>query len=215
MTPSQHTNPHTSGSPKSALGKGLVVVIILVALAVGTAVMALRSCEAGVGASGKTTITPTQITRIRSIGEWEFLSISNEELVDTVRRGFFGDDELSRIYYGTLRLGIDLDEVADNWITMDHDTVTVLLPPIKLLDNHFIDEARTQAFYEEGKWSEADKAKLTAKAVAAMKKRCLTPENISSAEQNASTQFDVLLRSMGFEFTKVRFSKSPDSPNKK
>ena len=30
-------------------------------------------------------ITPEQIQSIRDIGQWEFLSISNEELVDTVR----------------------------------------------------------------------------------------------------------------------------------
>ena len=52
-------------------------------------------------------ITPTQIRSIEQIGKWSFLEISDEEIVDTIRRGFFSDDELVRIYYGTLRLGVD------------------------------------------------------------------------------------------------------------
>lgn len=32
--------------------------------------------------------TPTIVERMRSIGQWEFLSISDEELIDTVRTGF-------------------------------------------------------------------------------------------------------------------------------
>lgn len=190
------------------IGAGLVAAIALAALAAGGLFLTLRSCGAGVGDSGKTTLSPTQIARIKSIGQWEFLAVSDEELVDTVRHGFFGDDELSRIYYGTLRLGIDLRDVADDWVGVDGDTVTLLLPPVRLLDEHFLDEARTRAFYEEGRWSEADKAKLARKAMALMKQRCLTPANIRSAEQNAAAQFDNLLRSMGFETARVRFQET-------
>ena len=55
-------------------------------------------------------MTPSQIESIRRIGQWEFMSINDEELVDTIRKGFFSDDHLVRIYYGTLRLGIDLSD---------------------------------------------------------------------------------------------------------
>ena len=56
----------------------------------------------------KVSLTPTQIKSIESIGQWEFLAVSDEEIVDTVKHGFFSDSELIRIYYGTLRLGLDL-----------------------------------------------------------------------------------------------------------
>ena len=56
--------------------------------------------------------TPTIVERMRSIGQWEFLSISDEELIDTLRTGFFTDDELVRIYYGTLSIGIDLRDCS-------------------------------------------------------------------------------------------------------
>lgn len=150
-------------------------------------------------------ITPVQVDKIKSIGQWEFLTIADEELIDTMRHGFFGTSELARIYYGTLRLGIDLRQVSEGWILMDHDTVVATLPAIRLLDDKFLDEARTKTFYEEGKWSEDDKAALTRRACDAMKRRCMTADNVSLAQQNAKKQFESLLKAMNFSFVKVRF----------
>jgi hypothetical protein len=186
-------------------GIGVLVFTALVAGIIAFIFWTVKSCNVETGKNGKIGITPVQIAKIQDIGQWEFLAVSDEELVDTIRHGFFGDDELSRIYYGILRLGIDLNETEEGWIKMDEDTVTVILPPIKLLDEKFIDEARTKAFYEEGKWSETAKAELTKKAERTMKARCLTPSNIHSAEQNASAQFNALLQAMGFKFTRIRF----------
>ncbi len=177
-----------------------------VAIVLGAAAWWLRGTHVGLSHTSRIDITPVQIERIRSIGEWEFLSISDEELVDTVRHGFFGDDGLARIYYGTLRLGFDLGEVQEGWIRMDHDTVSVTLPPVRLLDERFLDEARTRSFYEDGRWTEADRARLTRRAEAAMRDRCLTPANIASAERQAAAQMSQLLRAMGFAQVRVRFA---------
>lgn len=152
---------------------------------------------------GTMEVTPVQIEKIRSIGQWEFLSVSDEEIVDTIRHGFFGDDELSRIYYGTLRLGIDLGEIKDDWITKDKDTVIVKLPPVKLLDDNFIDEARTKSFIEDGKWTEADRAALTRKANVMMRRRCLTQANYRNAKTRAEDQVGRLIKSMGFKYVRV------------
>lgn len=193
------------GQSVKALILKLLIIAALIAGVLAFAIWVIKGCGVKTEKSGKIGITPVQIAKIKNIGQWEFLAISDEELIDTIRHGFFGDDELARIYYGTLRLGIDLGETKEGWIKMEQDTVTVLLPPVKLLDHNFIDEARTKAFFEEGKWSEADKAKLTAKAARVMKARCMTPANIRSAEQNASAQFSNLLQSMGFKFSRIRF----------
>lgn len=193
------------GQSVKALVLKFLIIAALIAGVLAFAIWAIKGCGVKTEKSGKIGITPVQIAKIKNIGQWEFLAISDEELIDTIRHGFFGDDELARIYYGTLRLGIDLGETKEDWIKMEQDTVTVLLPPVKLLDHNFIDEGRTKAFFEEGKWSEADKAKLTAKAARVMKARCMTPANIRSAEQNASAQFSNLLQSMGFKFSKIRF----------
>ena len=117
-------------------------LIVLLILGVLLFMFFSRTSSISLDDEGELTLSPTQIKSMENIGEWEFLSISNEEIVDTVRHGFFGDNELVRIYYGTLRLGIDMHETREGWISLQGDTVTAVLPPVKLLDNDFIDEAR-------------------------------------------------------------------------
>jgi hypothetical protein len=155
----------------------------------------------------KISVTPTQIQSIRDIGEWEFLSISNEELVDTIRKGLFSDDQLVRIYYGTLRLGINMQETSPGWLTVKGDTVMAILPKVKLLDRQFIDEARTQSFYESGKWKAQDREALYKKAHRQMLKRCMTTANLKTAQENAEAQFRQLLLAMGFKNVEVRSEK--------
>lgn len=61
--------------------------------------------------------TPIEINSIRRIGQWEFLSIKTEELVDSVKKGFFFDDRIVCIYRGTLSLGIDMEKCDSTWIS--------------------------------------------------------------------------------------------------
>ncbi len=151
--------------------------------------------------------TPMEVENVRSIGQWEFLTLSDEEIVDTVRHGFFGDKELSRIYYGTLRLGSDLSKAGDDLVRANNDSVVVTLPKITLLDSHFIDEARTRPLIEDGKWTEADRAALTRKAERMMRKRCLTKANLQKASDNARIQVAALFHAMGYKHVQVNISK--------
>lgn len=153
-------------------------------------------------------ITPTQIRHIESIGEWEFLTIADEELVDTTRHGFFGDDQLVRIYYGTLRLGINLREAHEGWIAFDGDTLRATLPPVRLLSDNFIDETRTRSFIQTGKWTHNDRKAMYMRAATAMRRRCLTQTNFQTARQNAVSQFTQLLHSMGYDKTSVTIDTS-------
>ncbi len=150
-------------------------------------------------------ITPVQIKAIEDIGEWEFLSVSDEEIVDTVRHGFFGDDELVRIYYGVARLGIDMHKVDNGWITMQGDTLVARVPQVELLDSNFIDEARTRSFIEKGKWSNADREAMYGRAMAAMRSRAMAASNVGSARRNAEVQLRNLFRSLGVENVSVVF----------
>lgn len=188
---------------KTALKVKILVIGFIVIVTTILVWQFAHSSAFHVNKEGQLEVTPVQVERIRSIGQWEFLSVSDEEIVDTIRHGFFGDDELSRIYYGTLRLGIDLSETKDDWITTNNDTVVVKLPPVKLLDDNFIDEARTKSFIEDGKWSETDRAALTRRAIALMRKRCLTKQNLNTAENNAEKQMTTLLQSMGMKYVRI------------
>lgn len=150
-------------------------------------------------------MTPTQIQSMKAIGEWEFLSVSAEELVDTVRKGLFRDDELVRIYYGTLRLGVNMHQVKRGWLQVAGDSVTVTLPQVGLLDKDFIDEARTKPFYEVGSWKPADRETLYKKAYRQMQSHCLTKENLQAAKVNGEAQFRSMMRSMGYKHVKIVF----------
>lgn len=184
-----------------------IIILTLVVIIGGSLYWWNKDNKVEGGSVGETTLSPTQVKSIESIGQWEFLSVNDEELIDTTRHGFFGDDKLVRIYFGTLHLGIDMKDVKEGWMKADQDTITCTLPPIKLLDNNFIDEAKTHSFFETGKWTGKDRQDLYNRAYAAMKKRCLSQTNITSAENNAQAQFFKMLKAMGFANVKVEFEK--------
>ena len=150
--------------------------------------------------------TPEQIQSIRDIGQWEFLAINTEEMVDTVRHGIFSDDYLVRIYYGTLRLGVDLSRIDDRQISTRGDTLILTVPNITLLDPRFIDEARTRSFHESGHWTGKDRNALYKRARRKMLIRNLTLANIVTARQIAENQLRQMLNAMGFQQVVIKFN---------
>lgn len=194
--------------------KNKIILLKLGALAIGAILLTLlivwlysgiQSSHIELGADQHIDITPQQIQSIKDIGEWEFLSISDEEMVDTIRRGILSDDHLVRIYYGTLRLGINLKQVESGWIVPRGDTLEITLPKIDLLDRDFIDEARTKSFYERGSWTSHDREALFHRAYHRMLQRSLTPENIQIAEQNGLAQVSQVMKSMGFKQVRIQY----------
>ena len=183
-----------------------ILVAAIVALAVlWWLVSGISQSEVTLDVNQEIDLTPEQITSIEAIGEWEFLAIANEELVDTTRKGFFKDDHLVRIYYGTVRLGIDMKNVEQGWLHTVGDSIVVTLPQPSLLDKNFIDEARTKSFFETGKWSHQDRDKLYQKAYRQMLAHCLTPENLRSARENGEALFTKMMKNMGYERVSVRW----------
>ena len=187
---------------KIGIGAVITVLLLLVFLWIRSAT---KGDHLDFGTDNEIDVTPTQITSIKAIGEWEFLSISAEELVDTLRKGIFSNDELARIYYGTLRLGVNMHQTRPGWIKTTGDSVTVTLPKIGLLDKDFIDEARTKSFYESGKWSTSDREAMYRKAHRQMMRHCLTKENLQAAEANGREQFERMMQAMGFAHVNIIF----------
>jgi len=191
----------------------LIAALVAIVAAVLGALWLVRACsqtEVGLAVNEDINITPERITSIKAIGEWEFLSIADEELVDTVRKGLFSDDHLSRIYYGTIRLGVNLHQVEPGWVTTSGDSLLVTLPPIGLLDRDFIDEARTKSFFESGKWSHQDREALYRRAYQLMLKHALTPDNLRQARQNGEAQMQRLFWAMGYDRVSIRFSEAAE-----
>lgn len=110
---------------------GIIIILFLIIIIGGVLYWLNKDNTMNVATEEKTTLSPTQVESIEAIGQWEFLAINDEELVDTTRHGFFGDDQLVRIYYGTLRLGIDMKDVKEGWIQTDEkkDSIVCTLPP--------------------------------------------------------------------------------------
>ena len=183
----------------------ILTLVVVVIIALRWLVRSLSHSEVTVAANEQIDITPEQITSIKALGEWEFLAIANEELVDTVRKNILKDDHLVRIYYGTVRLGVNMHQVSPGWIRTAGDSIEVVLPKIGLLDRDFIDEARSKSFFESGKWSPKDREALYRKAYKKMLHRSLTKENINKAQQNGEAQFRQMMRSMGYEHVSIRF----------
>ena len=167
--------------------------VILVVVGIVWTCNGVKNSSLSLGVNEKIDCTPNIVDRMRAIGQWEFLTVSDEELIDTVRKGFFSDDELVRIYYGKLRLGIDLSNCSEDWIMQKDDTVYVTIPEIRLLDQNFIDEARTKSFFESGKWSNADRQAMYDRARERMIRRCMNPENKKVARENAIEQMQKML----------------------
>ena len=186
----------------------LIVISVVIVAIIMLIVWIFHSTKISIENENHASVSETQIQALKDIGEWEFLAINDEELIDTIHKGIFSDHELTRIYYGTLRLGINMHEVKDGWIYVNNDTIFATLPPIQLLDSNFIDEARTTTFFEVGKWNQQTRARMYDKAKALMLRRCMTKSNIQSAEQNVSSQFYQILQSMGFEHIKIKFDTS-------
>lgn len=181
------------------------VGIILTVVVLAWIFNSVKTSSLEIGADQQIDITPEQIQSIKEIGEWEFLSISDEEMVDTTRHGLFSDDHLVRIYYGTLRLGINLKQVRTGWIIPSGDSLSITLPKVGLLDRDFIDEARTKSFYENGNWAPKDREALLQRAYQRMLRRCLTPQNIENAKQNGNAQVRQVLQGMGFKHVNIQY----------
>lgn len=151
-------------------------------------------------------VSAEEVRSIRDIGQWEFLSVSTEELVEWSRQRTFCTDRLVRIYSGTLRLGIDLKAASADWFTSLPDSVARLkLPAVSLLDANFIDEARTRSFYEKGTCPPEARTQLYEQARRQMLRRCLTPQNRRKAEENAREQFTKVFTALGFKRVDITF----------
>ena len=187
-----------------------VVTLLLAGIVILAAIWLYRGIEKteiGIEVNDRIDITPELIQKIKDIGEWEFLSVTDEQLVDTTRRGIFSDDHLVRIYYGTMRLGINMRQVEPGWLKADGDSIVVTLPPIQLLDRDFIDEARTRSFHESGSWTAKDREALFLKARRQMLRHGMTKQNIAEALKNGEALFRQMMHAMGFNHVSILWSK--------
>lgn len=163
--------------------------------------------------------TPEEIRALRDIGQWEFLAAPCEEIIERHEAHTFGDKHLVKVFRGTLSIGIDMHKASDDWFAADTTSAVIspgvlveggkaailTLPDVELLDENFIDEARTATFHEQGTFSSKIKQELYDEAVDAMKKRILTPNNLEAARQTARDQFTRIFHALGYDKVSITF----------
>ncbi|MBR6989259.1 MAG: DUF4230 domain-containing protein [Bacteroidaceae bacterium] len=203
MNPIQQTNKNS--------GWKWVLLLILVLIAV--VVLWMKSCNGPIldietsNPENKILISPEEIRSIEDIGQWVFLNVESEEIVDTTRRHFFrSDDALSRIYVCNMRFGIDMNEVkGTDWFITSGDTAKLALPAVRLMDEDFINEAKTRTFYEVGDWDSQALKKMYNKARRQMLKRNNTSQNLKIAQENAQHEITRFIQSFGFKEVEISF----------
>ncbi|MBO4529713.1 MAG: DUF4230 domain-containing protein [Paludibacteraceae bacterium] len=151
--------------------------------------------------------TPTCITSIKEIAEWEFLTLQIEEFVDTTVNKKLSSAQAVKIYKGTARLGINTKKANKNWIVCEGEKATITLPEIELLDKSIIDDTQTRTFYETGTISATVKEKMLQSAKKKMKATALQKENIAIAEENAKTEFKNIFTALGYKTVQISFKK--------
>lgn len=186
--------------------------VIAIAAALVAIAVVWRSCAerppVSLHVSRSTTIdlTAEEVRSVRDIGQWEFLSVTTEELLEWHQRRTVGNNHLVRIYTGTLRIGIDMAQVGNDWLASLPDSVVRLtLPTPTLLDSNFIDETRTRTFYQRGSVPPDTLEALYARARTAMIRRCLTQQNIQAATESARSQFTRIFQNFGFKKVEIHF----------
>ena len=192
----------------------LLIVLLLVLLFAGDRI-GLKFCRswqeaeplAAVKHETEIAETPDEIKAVRQIGQWEFLSVQTEELVERHESRLLGEKHLVRIYYGTVRLGMDTADFSDDWFAAKGDTAVLTLPPIEILNEDFIDEARTLTFYEEGTFDATTKQAMYAEAAAAMKARALSAHNLKQAKAAAHRHFKALFQAFGFKAVEFKLTR--------
>ena len=158
--------------------------------------------------------SPEEIMRLQAIGQWEFLSVEAEELVERHYSGLMSERDLVCIYRGTLRIGVDMRKLPSDWVEMKERSAILHLPQPSLLDENFLDESRTTVFFEQGVFHPEERDAMRTEAKDKMKKRAITAENLSIARRNAEAQFQKLFLAMGYEDVVVEFDANTATQNK-
>ena len=80
-------------------------------------------------------------------------------------------------------------------------------PPVGLLDENFIDAARTRTFYEKGTCPPDTLERLYHTAQQRMRQRGLSARHLHDAEENARRQFTQIFQALGYSQCHITFKK--------
>lgn len=197
--------------------KKYITIAITALIAVTASYFCLHSCIENSGAGTEEDIraemTPAVLDSIRSIGEWQLMTVPLTIEVDTVSKRWLGlvKDKLRRSYTGRMSLGINLHKLPDEWSRIDHDTIFLTVPDVCLLDSNFIDESRTRVLLSENDDFEADpkvKGAMLRTARSRMINTGVIPSNLKNCRDQAARELTRRFKAIGYADVKVSFNKA-------
>lgn len=190
--------------------KLIAVAVVCIAIIIGAVYMCHFTKSVKTGHTTEVTVTPTPVDldSIHNIGQWSFLSIELDQVVDTIDKGFFSSDRISVGYHGTLHYGIDMSKADKDWVKIENDTtVNITLPAITLLDKRFLDERNVKVYEGNDDMDFINKpgvrAALVSKAKAEMVRR--GDQHKGEAQAKAESELRRLFTSHGYKKVNIQF----------
>jgi Protein of unknown function (DUF4230) len=154
--------------------------------------------------------TPVLIKEMKSIAQLMTMSSYDEVVVDSSKSfsadipGFSNTNslvdrsQLVIIAQGQIVAGVDLQQLDESKIFIDGDSVSLTLPPAKVLDA-IVNPSQYEIFIEEKGWEPAEVNAIKVRARDKMVERSLKQGLLQKADTKARMILENFLRSAGFK----------------
>lgn len=159
--------------------------------------------------------TPVLIKEVKNIAQLMTMSSYDEVVVDssksvtaqipglTAAGSLEKESQLVIIGKGQVVAGIDLQELDEKRIYLKDDSVSIILPPAKVLDA-IVNPSQYEIFIEEKGWEAADVNQLKILARDIMVQRSVQQGLLKKADAKARMIMENFLKSIGFKRISVK-----------
>ncbi len=162
--------------------------------------------------------TPLLIKEVREISQLISISALDEVVVSQVKPApatsvkqlirmsspipQIATERLVLIVKGTVLAGTDLDKLQDKNIYIEGDSISLTLPPARIL-NIIVNPSGTETFLEEGEWKQEEVNALKLKAVEAMRRRATEKQVLQKADSHSLQVMHNFLEALGYRRIRV------------
>lgn len=165
--------------------------------------------------------TANVITEIKKISEftsacfYEEIILKESKATDNVTNkvaGFFGkkeavcSDEIVIIANGKVRAGFNLQNLKDEDIIVNGDTLTINLPKAEIFDV-IVNPSDFDIYIEDGKWSQDQVTQIENKAITQIKQDAINDGIMAKAEESGVKKLTEIFKTFGFSEVSINVAK--------